>query len=1221
MIRPGYFVTFLVCLWFAAAAPAQTITSALAQLKSHINGTTTLTGNQLNDQATIIRQNGSLLSTNAAVIASAIDVVTTYDTVKNPLFTGWPTKREFTRDEAGYELPQAMFTLQQAMLDWTYTSNCLAANEALLNGWVMKTSSYFPGSVTPPADPNASRTVVINASQPDAYGAPVMYQSDAARRPTGSYLAPGSIGVVTVPAALVNKGFKVRVGAHSWDLSNKTPLRRLDRVTSDYPITSTTTKIASPLGGGIYIEVPYLANEGIVSIQITNAVRSPFYSSTSFRTATTLTEWQNTERTKPGPWADFESDKFMMTLPRSWIYAFVNPVTLMQDWDKAMDAVSDLFGLPQIRTKTVMYSHADVILRTSVNAPGYPMSNDTYNPFNATNGNQGNWMLTGPKTAPWTHLHELGHAQLFTKFTGETESAVNLLKAAVLNQKFGMSLDQAFGSSIGDEANLGVSLRYASLMWILKSQFRTGTQRMASTDMNYQHRGHAKYVEIANLFGWQALGNFWHSVHVDYENGIDYPENSDPTDNRILRMSVAAGADIRPLLHFWGVPPLNSTNLQTAINNAGLQPSGIIYKRLKYYQSIVPTNLSQYKTFYQVVNQTGPDDEIDAMNTTYTAAVGTSTVNAIQALIDLYFPNGDPASIEQTWDILPGNAGVGNGVVNTGSGTWDTTTPNWTLNGGANNVNWSNGGGAVFNNGTYTVNMASALTVGNLTVKSGGGTLTLKALTDNDGIAITPGSTWYVNDNTLLINADSIKDTKINMTSGDTLSVTGNGTLNAGDKPVGADWGVAGCTLDIQGAITLRGTSASVGKFGTVKLAEGASFIHETDSSSAYDNKWVLDGTGQVSFDNRYNRFYRLNGVISGTAGITIGDLGVLSGVPQYIRIDNVANTYTGRTVVLTNGILRLPNGLEPSLGANPGTFTPDQLELDGGALEQTFTTTLVIDDANRGITLGGSGGSISATGILTLATPITGPGSLTVKTGTTGAAGTVIVSNPANDYSGDTIVTAGTLTQAVSTLANTAAVRLTSASTLNLTFSGTDTIGDFFIDNVKQAPGIWGPLGSTAANKTARITGTGFLNVGALGYQNWSLLAGLDGTPGKEAGFTDDPDHDNLANGLEWILGGNPLNGTSQPPSLATTADDLTFSFTRNDASESTASLRVQWGTSLGGWTNVPIGITGTPADDDGVVVSISHNDSAPDIIVVTLPRSLAGGNRLFVRLSASLP
>ncbi|MEX1049755.1 MAG: M60 family metallopeptidase [Akkermansiaceae bacterium] len=1210
MLRLKNTLAALAFLLLATAARAQTIADAFAQLKNHINGTTNLSATQIKEQSAIITANRTQLGNDAAVIAGAIDLVNTYETLKNPLFTGWPTKREFTRDEPGFELPQAMFTLQQQMLDWTYTANSLAAHENLLDGWLMKTSSYFPGSVAPPADPAASHTVLINASQPDAYGAPVMYETNPARRPTGTYLAPGSIGVVTVPAALINKGFAVRVGAHSWDLSNKTALRRLDRVTSDYPITSVTTKIASPLGGGIYIEVPYLANEGIISIQISNAVRSPFFSATAHRPATTLSEWQNTERTQPGPWADFETDKFMMQVPRSWIYAYANPVALMQDWDKAMDAVSDLFGLPRVRSKTVMYTHADVIFRVGVNAPGYPMSNDTYNPFNATNGNQGNWMLTGPKTAPWTHLHELGHAQLFTKFTGETESAVNLLKVAVLNQKFGMSLDQAFGTSIGDEMNLGVSRRYASLLWILKNQFRNGTQRMLDADMKYQHRGHGKYVEIAGLFGWQALGDFWHSVHEDYENGIDYPENTDPTDSRILRMSKAAGADLRPLLHFWGVPPLNANNLQTAINTAGLMPSGLIYQRLKYYQSIVPANLTQYKAFYNIVRQTGADDEIVAMNTSYTPAIGTSTVNAIQAIIDLYFPNGDPTAIDQIWDIIPGN-----GAIDTGSGTWDTTTANWTTNNGANNVTWTNGGGAVFDPGTYTVNVASALAVGNLTVKSGGGTVTLKALTDNDGISVNPGSTWYVNDNTLLINADSVKDTKLTLTSGATLSVTGNGTFSAGEKPTGADWGVTGCTLDIQGAITLRGTGASVGKFANVRLAEGSSFIHEADISTAYDNNWQLDGEGQIYFDNRYNRFYRLNGLISGTAGITIGNLGILSGTPQYLRLDNIANTYTGRTVVLAGGILRLPNGLEASIGANPGSFTPDQLELDGGTLEQTFTPALVIDDANRGLTLGTNSGSVSATGTLTLATPITGPGSLNVK------AGTVIVSNAANNYTGDTIVTAGTLQLSNPTLANTATVRLSSTATLTLNFVGSDTVRALTLNNLPQETGTWGALDSSAFHKTARITGSGILNVVGDRFQQWALLAGLDGTLGKESGFADDPNQNGIPNGLEWILGGTPLGVSPPTTQHAVDAGHLTFSFTRNDISEEDTTLHLQWSDSLSAWTDVFIGSASSEEDENGVTVAIAENGSDPDSVTVTIPRDLGNGQQLFVRLLARTP
>jgi len=139
---------------------------------------------------------------------------------------------------------------------------------------------------------------------------------------------------------------------------------RLDRVSIVYPIEEIRTSIASPLGGGIYIEVPYQADAGIVKVRITNAVRSPFFSARSFD-KTTLEQWRTTERHHPGPWADFESDKFMMQVPTKWIYNYDDPVTLMQDWDTSMDQVSELFGLPPVRPKTVLYLQASFIYRST----------------------------------------------------------------------------------------------------------------------------------------------------------------------------------------------------------------------------------------------------------------------------------------------------------------------------------------------------------------------------------------------------------------------------------------------------------------------------------------------------------------------------------------------------------------------------------------------------------------------------------------------------------------------------------------------------------------------------------------------------------------------------------------------------------------------------------------------------------------------------------------
>ena len=108
---------------------------------------------------------------------------------------------------------------------------------------------------------------------------------------------------------------------HSWDVSAKPAVKRLDRVSLVYPIDATETRVANPLGGGIYIEVPqYVTNVGVVDVGIRNAVRSPYFSAKSFH-ATTLAEWRDTERHHPAPWADFQSEKYMMQVPTSWIYA------------------------------------------------------------------------------------------------------------------------------------------------------------------------------------------------------------------------------------------------------------------------------------------------------------------------------------------------------------------------------------------------------------------------------------------------------------------------------------------------------------------------------------------------------------------------------------------------------------------------------------------------------------------------------------------------------------------------------------------------------------------------------------------------------------------------------------------------------------------------------------------------------------------------------------
>ncbi|MBB5351444.1 autotransporter-associated beta strand protein [Haloferula luteola] len=136
--------------------------------------------------------------------------------------------------------------------------------------------------------------------------------------------------------------------------------------------------------------------------------------------------------------------------------------------------------------------------------------------------------------------------------------------------------------------------------------------------------------------------------------------------------------------------------------------------------------------------------------------------------------------------------------------------------------------------------------------------------------------------------------------------------------------------------------------------------------------------------------------------------------------------------------------------------------------------------------------------------------------------------------------------------------------------------------------------------------------------YDLWATDAGLDG----EAGFEEDPDGDGLANGLEWILGGDPLGGVDGNPWVwqAGEGGAWVLEFTRVEESLGMAALEVEYASDLAGpWTGVAVGAS-SETSTSGVAVEVNEGDS-PDRVTVTLPSSLAAQGRLFVRLRATTP
>ena len=644
--------------WNFNTAASDPLLTAIAALKNHLNGTAVLTAAQITTHSQTLAGNYPRFTESAAIITALFDLITTHEVEVGPLFVVGGTSLD--RDLETNDIPWTIYRTMEAIMDRIYTPAMLAQYESTLNGYKFGTSSRFPGDCpVPPA--GQTNTVSINASFPDTFGRATQMWTNPARKATGSYLSPGTIATVTVPSALVNKGYQIRVGCHSLDNSNRPLVRRIDRCTLAYDIKSTVTKIASPLGGGIYIDVPLNANAGIVSITIVGAARSPFFSALPHR-MTTLSEWRNTERTLPGPWADFQTEKVLIQVPRSWIYAYSDPITNMSSWDQSVDAMNDLMGFPHIRGKETLYDQVDLQFDASVYSPGYPTVNNNYNPTTTYNGNHNHYLLTGARNSPAFHFHEPGHAYFFPKHDGEVESSVNLPHVAVMTQKFGVSFDVAHGDSITG-FNSFCTLPNTAVIWMTSFNFSPRKNPMADYEKAYQPQGHAKFSDLARLFGWQGINDFFYYYNDREDRGLTSPEDD---DSLTLQLCKSYGKDILPMFHFWGMHPVNATTLRNNSAALKLKRPVEIYDRIMEYKAQIPANNAAFRTFMTswydgqpslsgfTVEREHAEQWSNSQGTEYTATVATRINARVQEILDLYYPNGRPTDY-QAWDAnFPG---------------------------------------------------------------------------------------------------------------------------------------------------------------------------------------------------------------------------------------------------------------------------------------------------------------------------------------------------------------------------------------------------------------------------------------------------------------------------------------------------------------------------------------------------------------------------------------
>jgi hypothetical protein len=630
------------------------VLNALNDLQDHINATITLTPVELTLIKNIFTLFPGCLAISESNILLSKSVVADYDNLFGALFTTPGTQNGFSKDPAiapGMELERAMIGLQQGIFDEVFTSGVYGNYPQHLDGWKYGACTTFPGFVAPPADSTIGVSVPIRANFEDPDGMNPYYDingdgTDHALRPTGLYLSPGSVATVTVPNSLVGQDYWIRVGSHDWDLTNRDMFLRFDRISKKFLINSNTIEVFNPLGGAISILVPYGADDDIVQVTVNNGVEAPFFSLKSFYETTDF----NAELSKPGPWAVFETDNVMFTIPKhSIVPGQYDLMQSMLDWEEAVRGVNSILARQIIPDKHNMYMIADVDIRVGVYSIGYPMSNT---PLNYTDVPGPAYFINGPGPDDETNFHETGHALAISQFAGEEEALVNFPYIMAMNY------------GLGEDLNVAVNYSFVPNTFDID---KTATHRMVSNsfgsariilnsttnEVRYQHRGYGHYFEIVNMLGWCPLRNFWKQESIDFENGIDHGINDQDNDGRILRMSVAAQADLRPLFHVFGILPQDSIALQDTLTQSGVLPSLTIYNRLQNYFNLIPADnaafvnyaLSVYPNLYTEGPTADPDYGVGwhyLKSLTYNSGEAQNRANILQSILNIYYPNGQP---------------------------------------------------------------------------------------------------------------------------------------------------------------------------------------------------------------------------------------------------------------------------------------------------------------------------------------------------------------------------------------------------------------------------------------------------------------------------------------------------------------------------------------------------------------------------------------------------
>ena len=544
--------------------------------------------------------------------------IATYESLYEPIFK---SQTEVNINELPEET-QLQYLLQQTLHDYYFTKENIKKDS--FDPYIFEDSKIWPGTVSSIA-PRQTVSIKLDGTYNTNDKFHLNGQTEVIRM-TGYYAAPGEIITVTIPIENINSQLKVVIGSSEFDVEGR-EINRFARVTKKYTLNEVSTKIASPFGGPIYFRVPDKSNLGMVSISLSNVVKMPFFSIKS-GSETSLAEYQKDLADNYVKWVDWESDNFMTTITRPMANLVQNelnsPTTILLKWNETFKVFNEVAGRPseRIRAEYIRFDRMNPVWGTWSGA-SYPMflyHNDPMDPLDAAKNShvinvgfggenvykQGEYGYGGEH---YIILHEMGHLYQMPTLPDETESNVNFPAAAIYNLVFNEPIDASLEYSIQQRLN-----REESVMdWFISPNFRSGKEMhykdrsfnlggldWTGNELMYQSRGHAKYIEIAALFGWDAVGKinkYYYDLGLDTSVFPDIKAHYPERDPFMLQASKSAGINLLPLFHIWGMIP--SSDIIEELST--LEYPQEIKNRILQYRSIVPRNKAAFVSYYNTM--------------------------------------------------------------------------------------------------------------------------------------------------------------------------------------------------------------------------------------------------------------------------------------------------------------------------------------------------------------------------------------------------------------------------------------------------------------------------------------------------------------------------------------------------------------------------------------------------------------------------------------------